>query len=608
MKRMQLVVISALGAAAVFILPWFVPLAGTPVAADSWAVGFNNRVAMIAMVGWWATVAFTSRGNAPGATVNRLWSSDPDNRVPILLVLGVSALSGLWAAMLAWSGTPRWGDAAFFLDRAAHMEAGRIPYRDFEFPYGPGLLYLTSWGKGLGQLVGIPAGASYYLLFAGFSIASWLMLAYVIERLGLRRRQAAWLYAVIAAYAFLHGVAYGGIQASLVRFVGPVFALLTLSRLLGGRTAAAMLGAVGLGMTAFALSPEIGIVYLVAGCVLIVASKVEHRWAVLVAHVLAPVATLWFFGGDYAASLLLFGGGGGNMPVVPSAPALLYSAAGVIVAARVVGIVGRQTALDAATTSSVAALCVLFVPAAFGRADTGHILLNGLTLFIFAAATIGIAWPMRMRGAIAAFAATGVLAFVAFPWLLLAPASTVVVPAAIRTGLLPRDGFVRIATLAGKDPVSAQHKYDAYRLRGQIASDAGAATIPTGSAAVPLGIVDDVGFKLASRGRLAADYYSGLNDVVNEGQWRRKDADLARVDWIVLPPDGVGTVASHRAERPLEDWRALLTWPFGQPVGRTVPDFRGPLLDRIETEFEPVAVVPEYQVWRRVRPAARSRR
>jgi len=141
-RRSPLAVARALlaGLSATFVLPYFFPVA--PTISESYLVGFNNHACLLLFVSFASAFAWWTDGFG-------LTTTDPEPQASLALpsrrllyaalVFFFLVTAGAWGLMRSH---PAIGESIYFLDRLQHLAAGELPYKQFEFAYGPFLLYL----------------------------------------------------------------------------------------------------------------------------------------------------------------------------------------------------------------------------------------------------------------------------------------------------------------------------------------------------------------------------------------------------------------------------------------------------------------------------------
>lgn len=129
-----------LGLLTILLVPLHITV--TPVVSESYLFGYNNHAALVLFL-LFAAVFAVWMGDTPLLSPSR-----PDagtrilrSRRPLMIALAITvALTGGLAFLT--HHTPGINESGYFLDRLGEMGAGRVPYRQFEFAYGPLFLYL----------------------------------------------------------------------------------------------------------------------------------------------------------------------------------------------------------------------------------------------------------------------------------------------------------------------------------------------------------------------------------------------------------------------------------------------------------------------------------
>src|SRR5204863_2064070 len=108
----------------------------------------------------------------------------------------------------------------------AYVLSGWRAYRDFEFTYGPLLIYLPAWASQVLQPLGISAAGAYSLTWIVAYASGVPLLAWCVNRLALTRVQRNVTFVAIGvAASFNESVGMNGL---LLRFLMPAVALLAL--------------------------------------------------------------------------------------------------------------------------------------------------------------------------------------------------------------------------------------------------------------------------------------------------------------------------------------------------------------------------------------------
>jgi hypothetical protein len=391
----------ALGACGVFILPWLVPPAKR-VLSDSYNLGFNNAIAILAVgLTLLALCAIRMREIVSSPRLAAELARLLDNPHAGRLAKRELYLPALWGAVVCafiaawWFLLPYhyFGEMQTFLPCSELILLGRQPYTQFQFNYGPLLLYLPVWfvrlsGGGLG------ADAGYLISFLLCTLGGFLLLAYCVTPLTPALRP--WGFVCLAAPFSLNALGMG-LNYTALRFATPLAALLALHvwmRDLPDNRPPRLALRCGLAFAAgailcFAISPETGLGFFMGALVytaLLARSQPaagRARLALGAGLGIAMTALFLFrLSSVYFLSLWSFGSGGFNFPVLPSPPNLLYLAS-LTVAIPLFGAFGFTVrSPGAALAAGWAAIATIFVAPALGRCDPGHVLCNGLGAFL----------------------------------------------------------------------------------------------------------------------------------------------------------------------------------------------------------------------------------
>jgi hypothetical protein len=371
------------GAVLVFWLPWRVPVRGG-IESDSSFFGFSNGAALaglaltlfallairLATPGGAALLAGLVGPGRPATTAER--------GALVVGILVTTLVIGGW-----WSLLPSafFGESTYFLTRLDMLQYGLHPYRDFDFGYGPALLLVPAalhWGSG--RLLAMDT--AYVVTVIAHSALGLMAASAILRRLSpdarLRRTILAALI-LLAALNITLGVIY-----SLLRFIYAPWAALVFheaqrrNRPWVGWTAAFLLP-----FDALQISPEVGIATTAALIVGLAFEAARGRADLLprgAAVLAAPAAFLTVHGVESLEMLRAFGSGVLNFPILP-APfmiALLGLACFLLPALGAAALRGGDGSAPA--TASLAVALGMMLPAALGRCDPGHVLMNGLML------------------------------------------------------------------------------------------------------------------------------------------------------------------------------------------------------------------------------------
>jgi hypothetical protein len=386
--------ICASTALGVFWLPFHIPSSTGAYSASS-LFEFNNRVAVIAMLtgvsvyAWWS-----ARAGRPAADE----SPQSGTRIgwwPLLLALAVSSVElTLVSVALGWHPI---GEATYFVNRLFSLQNGLLPYRDFEFVYGPGMLYTPVV---LQRLTGVSTEAAYSMTLWVFAWGGLFLLWWVIRQArggpgNVAARDQTVVFLLLAAFPALNPES--GIQYTMARFICG-FAALAAARItaekLAGRWFVVAVCHLLLGAAVFSVSPEIALAFF-AG--LLTYWLLEYlagaRWLTYTAavHLGLLVAAALLTPRDMFVAIRRFGAGADNLPLFPSPFVLLFTGSLLFAVAPMLGDAFRSAnarihshGVFGTITAAFAVHALVMTPAALGRADAIHVVYYGTGAFMLA--------------------------------------------------------------------------------------------------------------------------------------------------------------------------------------------------------------------------------
>ncbi len=420
--RSELLLVTVLGAVGIFVLPWHWPVHQEPNTSVSYIYGFNNLVAWLAvalLLGLVLIVRWRDRrrrGQSHDEAALRGLLVRENAEIPrkvsglavsVAIVFAVGSVV-IWYRLLPVSWFAEMG---YFVPRLQMMARGMRPHEDFQFMYGPGMLYPAYW---LSAGTGLSLEAAYCAVLAGAWVGGIYLLAYIINSLGIRGSKTRVFWCALLPILLLDEWALG-IQYTPLRFVCAPASLFLLNRIHRGamtrdtftRRVAPLtvLLAFLLPLANFAWSPEMG---MVAWAAFIIYFMVQRRDqpARALSGALAAMASLpaaWIlFGGTYVRGLLASGNGAINFPIYPTAHVvmLLVAAGWLMPLLAVIAWSGlRQPGKETPLAASLVVMLGLLIPVALGRCDGGHVYYNGLGIFVLLLAmamTVLGGWRQRV--------------------------------------------------------------------------------------------------------------------------------------------------------------------------------------------------------------------
>ncbi len=359
-----------------FWLPWHVGV--RPTTSVSYLLGFSNQAAWLFFLVFLALFTFLGPRFSPTET-----AEGGLGRYALYIALAGTFLS---TGLMYFMERPvaGYGEAGYFCDRINHLLAGGVPYRDFEFAYGPALLYAPA---SLARVLHGDLRDAYGITYVAACLAGvyflWATCNWLDGTIAGRRSAFLFVWAASLVSTLNYGLNY-----SLLRFIFPVFWLLFVYRMArrkGPSSLAPYLAVIAGFSLMTSISPELGIA-LALGSMLslaVIGRLTSPRQTALLAATLIVLVAI----GSFAFTLGIYGtmfairGGYLNLPVVPGPYILLLLTAAAVTSC----IVGAQMN-KARHGTALPLLCytLLASAAALGRCDGGHVLLNGLAVFLCA--------------------------------------------------------------------------------------------------------------------------------------------------------------------------------------------------------------------------------
>jgi len=367
------------GFAAILYLPNLIPQ--RPSVSDSYLFAYNNRAGVVLLLLLVTIGAVWSRGM--NLKLSTTGASEP---VPsrLLIVSMVAVLFGCLAVYMLAGSYGGFGESSYEIDRAWLLSQGKTPYVDFEWPFGLALLYGPVF---ISRLLSIGIVQAYYLFWAINCLLGTLLLFVVINWIDYptQYKKAIYLLCFCSWYLFIVNM---GTHYTLVRFVCPLFFILTIYKFLknsGARSQVyAALLAVIFTAVLLLISPETAISFAFA-CIslfLICYQSWNRRFLATIAGLLFALAAVFM-----AASKLhvldtvkASGAGADSFPVSLAPYILLFFSALFTCACYLFKRFSESRVHD--NTIGLIAFSIPMLAAALGRCDPGHVILNGLGIFL----------------------------------------------------------------------------------------------------------------------------------------------------------------------------------------------------------------------------------
>lgn len=365
-----------------FGLPYLFPV--TPSISLSYDAGFNNRAACVCFALGSLIFAFFLKGDIQTAKHDR-----PLRRSALYFALCIAlALCVSRPAFVAHitSGT----EVTYFLNRQYLLSMGLIPYRQFEFAYGPLLLYPGVWAAKIlhGSLT-----AGYYLWWtASWMIGVW-MLWELVRAVDIVTPHRTQIFA-LTCFIVYPAIASEGLNGSPLRLFCAAFVVLVVYRTCWRWRSPLWTGAAAvLGVAlAFGSSPEQGL-GAAAGLAmyftyLAIRKSPVFSWTALAAMLLGFIAI--FAAADHFSILTTmraFASGGNSFPLLPTPWTCLVL--GCYLSAACLFVLRLRTGKEMSVTLPLVCAGAAMLPSAMGRCDIGH---------------LESAWPAMLVGIFAIYA------------------------------------------------------------------------------------------------------------------------------------------------------------------------------------------------------------
>ena len=389
------------GACGTLILPYLFPVKAS--ISTSYLVGFNNRVSLVAFVAFLALFAWWTDGFgllAPDSEAGD--TPEVPSRILLYAVIAAFVLftSAEW---LLQRSHPAMGEATYFLDRLQHLQNGQVPYLQFDFPYGPLILYLPLWASWLFR---VSIADSYYICWILENIVGVALIYQCARLLPATQTQKNNIFFAMACTWWAGPLTFGHNYTPFRFFLGPFLCLLAARRITSQTAPLRFAFEALLAETLLLLvSPEQAIAFCGAIVLFLLISVVQTR-------VFSLFIPLGVFAAGSVTLLALCSGlglfltlqtmshGGYNFPLLPVMQHIPVVALLIVSASALINAVRRRRSLGAIELLVLFSLFTL--PAGFGRADIGHFMINS-TAAILAAWFVLAQYPSLFRAFVWAY-------------------------------------------------------------------------------------------------------------------------------------------------------------------------------------------------------------
>jgi hypothetical protein len=376
----SIVAVLALGLAAIYLVPFHVP--ENDGLSFSYLFGFSNRTAIALLMLFILGFALWTRGlglELPAPSSKQAGSFRAVAWTAIAASAAIALLLWLSATLLA-----PLAEAQYFLDRLEMFRMGGHLYRDFEFDYGPLMFYPAVWIARIGH---ISLGHAFYLAWVvQVALGNWVLWK-VVQTAARGTGHGRAIFLLLWAF-FAVSLTDSGPNYTPLRFCAALgFALWIHALYTRGASHLATFGVASAASTLLLIySPEQGIA-LTLGTILFFLICVRPARP----RTLLAVAAFTFFMCLVFAIALRFGllnnvkavgGGALNFPLLFSFPTLVLLLLEIVAGCAVIA--SFRTRSSGHPLLYLICISAVTVPAAFSRADVGHIVINTLGALIAA--------------------------------------------------------------------------------------------------------------------------------------------------------------------------------------------------------------------------------
>ncbi|HEY0309509.1 MAG TPA: hypothetical protein VGB94_15200 [Acidobacteriaceae bacterium] len=351
---------------AVFWLPSLVPV--TPSASVSYIYGFNNHVALLALLLVIAIGAIWTRGL--NLMPIKSDSAKDFSARPLWIVLFLTLLLCEFFSAFYHGGQ----ETGYFINRIQLLAAGHRPYLDFEFIYGPLLIYPPLW---IARLFHVSVARGFFIYWTLNWFIGICQIYWIIRWIGFaeRRRLQAFIFLSLCCFPALFLL---GLNYTPMRMTGAIFCVLATTTLAAsGKRLITYAAAVAMVALLFGISAESGIAYAVTMAIYM-GLGLPRYWRDR-SYTVGYLLMLCGFAGFYMLASRIhemdtmkqFSAGAESLPLILGPFTLLYLAGAFIGACYAWSCLLRSQWQD--TRLAAVILAMVLLPGALGRCDPGHI-------------------------------------------------------------------------------------------------------------------------------------------------------------------------------------------------------------------------------------------
>lgn len=368
--------------AAVFYIPYYVPQ--SPSTSDSWIFGYDNRSGILILLVCVGIGVSWTRGmnlQLPEPVPSRPL---PKTLLLIVLGIGVFACISVCRSSGIYGG---FGESNYEINRLWLLTQGKRPYIDFEYAYGPLLLYGP---LALHRICHLSLQSAYYLFYPLTVLAGFVAFFQVVSRSNFPS-PSKWSIFLVLCIPSLQALSSGGTNYTFFRFALPLYFIGIFQKSLLANETRFKLRPILIATLATAalllVSPETAVAFAFA-CVALLFFLTFARKSRTISDSI-PIAALisllavifslakWLRILDTMTSA---SGNANSFPIVVS-PAILFYFASLFLC---VCLLFARWSAQSWSDSNIGLILVSIplMAAALGRCDPYHIYWNGLGLFV----------------------------------------------------------------------------------------------------------------------------------------------------------------------------------------------------------------------------------
>jgi len=396
----RLITISAFASAcvAMFVIPWFFPRA-QPVLGESYALGFNNRLAVVglcvvivaaAMARWFSPTATEDARETLAWFARDGWQAIRSASKLEYAILGLFCFFMTqfilwWDSMLV---IPYWGESDYFLSRIDLVALGYRPYSDFHYLYGPFQLYGPLWLDRLtGGIMGIETAYAYTVIAQ--TVLGCCCLFVFLKALSLSEWSRHWvlLLSLVMWLPLTMGLQYTPLRFTAVPCAIAMLHIAYPSTKPLATAQARLFCAATMGFAAtLMLSPEMGVVFAAAVTAFACVLAMRRDWPGVMAcvfSVIVAVTVVQYSFPNYLSGLKAFAAGAMNFPIYPNLHNVLVAGVATYVMSKLaVAVFVDPQAEKAPFAAAIGGASALLLAPSLGRCDPGHVMINSLMMWL----------------------------------------------------------------------------------------------------------------------------------------------------------------------------------------------------------------------------------